>query len=404
MSQAAFHYRALDGSGNESQGVLRAATKQDAYRRLAATGLTPVRIRKHVEREESHGRRRRRRVKSAEISHFTYQLSVLLEARIPVVDCFRSIAEQEQNETLRRIVLEIAARVQSGQTITSALEPHKRLFGSVYLETVRAAEQSGNMISVLAHLAESVEEQQEMRRLVKGALMYPMAVLVALTMAITFLIVFVVPRFGRMFVARGVELPFLTQALMTLGESVKSYWHVYTIVIGGIVVGGWRLWKLPKARSVIDRYLHRIPYLKGVLVGLAVGRFASVFGLCLGSGLGLIESLEMSGRATGRPMLMDDVSKMVQQVRQGGKLGDVLKSCAYLPGFVKQLLRAGEESAELTKMCRIIARHYSRETKHSTKNLSTVLEPVLIAMLTGAVLVVALAVFLPMWDMVSIVG
>lgn len=404
MTQLAYQYEAVDARGKSSQGVIRAATKQDAYRRIAAGGVTPVRIHEAKAQAGSLLSRLRTRIRPQDVAHFTYQLSVLLEARIPVVECFRSIADQEPNAKFRAVILDIAAAVQSGKTITEALTVHQRLFGEVYLQTVRAAETSGNMIKVLAHLAEQVEEQAEMRRMVKGALMYPATVVAALGLGTAFLVTFVVPKFAAMFRGRGVPLPFLTEALDTLGTSIRGYWYLYLL---GLTLVGWsaRLaWRNAQCRAVIDRILNKAPVLGGVLTGLAVSRFASVFGLCLSSGLGLIETLEMAGKASGRPVLQKDVAIMIRQVKSGGRLGDALQMCSYMPGFVKQLFRAGEESAELGRMCQIVTRHYGRETKHLVKNLATVIEPVLIAMLTGVVLMVALAIFLPMWNMASLMN
>lgn len=408
MSAAArFQYVAVDRSGQRTRGVVNAATRADAYRSLAGSGLTPVRLRAASGDGGNAGggvlaALKRDGVSKSEIAHFTYQLSVLLGARIPVVQCFRSIAEQEPNDKLRAIVLSIAQNVEAGNTITESIEPHARLFGTVYVETVRAAESSGNLVAVLEHLAEQVEEQQEMRRVVRGALMYPVAVLATLAIATLFLLTFVLPRFAEMFAERGVDLPWLTVALLAVGDALRHYWYAFLAGIGGVIALARIALRSPLWRERIDAALHRVPYLRAILVGLAVSRFAGVFGVCLRSGLGLIESLEMAGRATGRPMLQRDARVMVDQVRAGGRLRLVLDRCEYLPGFVKQLLAAGEETSEIPKMCGIAARHYSRETKHLTKNASTVLEPVLIAMLTGVVLVVALAVFLPMWDMASL--
>lgn len=404
MSQLAYQFEAVDARGKASRGVIRAATKQDAYRRIAAGGVTPVRIAEAKAQAGSLLSRLRSRIRPQDVAHFTYQLSVLLEARIPVVECFRSIADQEPNAKFRTVILDIAAAVQSGKTITEALSVHQRLFGEVYLQTVRAAEASGNMIKVLAHLAEQVEEQAEMRRLVKGALMYPATVVAALGLGSAFLITFVVPKFAEMFRGRGVPLPFLTEALDTIGTSVRGYWYVYLL---GVALMGWIVkasFKHPQSRGLIDRVLNRTPVIGGVLTGLAISRFSSVFGLCLSSGLGLIETLEMAGKASGRPVLQKDVQIMIRQVKSGGKLGDALQMCAYMPGFVKQLFRAGEESAELGRMCQIVTRHYGRETRHLVKNLATIIEPVLIAMLTGVVLMVALAIFLPMWNMASLMN
>ncbi len=402
MSQLTYQFRAVDARGRESQGVVKAGTRQDAYRRIASTGVTPVRI---IEAREGGApllSRLRARVRPQEIAHFTYQLSVLLEARIPVVDCFRSIADQEPNPAFRRIILEIAATVQSGKSITEALGAHGGLFGEVYVQTVRAAEASGNLIKVLGHLAEQVEEQGEMRRMIKGALMYPLTVVAALVLGTGFLVTFVVPKFAEMFRGRGVALPVLTEVLDALGTSVKGYWFVYLTGLGVSFFVARLLVRRPQVRGVIDRWSERIPLLGGVLIGLAVSRFASVFGLCLTSGLGLIDTLEMSGKAAGRATIRKDVETMIRQVKSGGKLGEALQGCPSMPGFVKQLFRAGEESAELGRMCQIISRHYGRETRHLVKNAATVIEPVLIALLTGVVLMVALAIFLPMWNMMNL--
>ena len=405
MTQISFQYQALDRSGTASVGIVHAANRQDAYRRIAATGLTPTKIIAGRQAGANPGGSIfSRKIKGQDVANFTYQLSVLLEARIPVVDCFRSIAGQESNPEFRRIILEIAASVQQGRNITDSLAPYERVFGRVYLETIRAAEKSGNMIKVLSHLAEATEDQVEMKRTIRGALMYPLTVVCALTAATLFLVTFIVPKFAKMFRDRNVPLPALTEALDAFGSSVQGYWYVYIAAIVGVVLFMLQTWRSPQGRAMIDRYLHLIPYVNGMLTGVAVGRFAGVFGLSLGSGLGLLEALDMSGRATARPMLMDDVQMMIRQVKQGGRLGDVLVSCTYMPPFVKQLLRAGEESAELTRMCQILSRHYTRETRHMAKNIATIVEPILIAGLTGVVLVIALAIFLPMWNMVSLVG
>lgn len=403
MSSLSFEYIAITRDGDSARGTVVAPSKQDAYRRLTADGMTPTRLR------ESRSKQGLRailsgRIRADEIAHFTYQFSVLLEARIPVVSALQSMAEQETNPALATICSSIAREVQSGRSITDALRPHQSIFGSVYIETVRAAEISGNLISVLAHLAETVEEQGEMRRLIRGSLMYPIAVLVTLSIATLFLITFVVPKFATMFAARGVDLPLLTVVLMTVGQSLRGWWYLYGAGIVGGILAMRMAWKHESVRYRMDAILHKVPYLRDILTGMAIARFAGVLGIALRSGVGLIDSITMAGNATGRPMLQANTQLMVAQVRKGGRLREILSECDYMTGFTRQLLSAGEEAAEIPRMCEILAKHYARETRHKAKNLSTAVEPVLIALLTVVVLIVALAVFLPMWDMVSILG
>lgn len=398
MSAVAFEYRAVDRSGREHRGVAQAPTRETAYRHVLAMGLTPTDLR------PASGRRRSRSVKAKELAQFTHQLGVFIESRIPLSAALADIAEQETNDRFRAVLTDVAAHVQAGEQLSASMARHASVFGEVYVESIRAAEQSGTMSRILEHLAEMLERMDETRRQVRGALLYPAIVLGTLTIAVSFLVTFVVPRFAGMFRARGVDLPVLTRVLMWLGESARQWWWVWLLALAACVVLGPRLARAPAARTGIDRLLHRVPVIRDLLRGLALSRFARVLGLSLSSGLGLIDALLMSGRASGRPMLEADVRRLAEQVRVGGRLSDILPSCPYLPVFTRRLLAAGEQAGELPRMCSTIARQYERETSQLARNLGTVIEPVLVVLIAGVVLFVALAIFLPMWDMVKLMG
>lgn len=403
MSTLTFQYTTVDRAGAKHTGVLSAANRAEALRKLAAGGATPLQL-KPVRERRRMALLGPRSVAPRDIAHIVHQLSVLLQARIPLPEGVRSIAEQETNPRLRAALLDIASRMQAGDTFTTALGHHPALFSTIVVETVRAAEASGNIIKVLEHLAEMLEQQQESRHQVKQALTYPVIVLVALSSATLFLIAVVVPKFASMFEARGMELPLLTRALQLFGVSLRSWWWGYGLAIAGLVVMVRRARKSRDLSKTLDRVLHRVPYLSRVLTALAVSRFARVLGISLSSGLGLIESIDMSSRAAARPLLRADALVMVEQVRNGGRLSEVLKICPYIPSFARRMLAAGEESAELPRMCDIVARQYEREASRLIKNSATVIEPLLIATLTTVVMIVALAIFLPMWDMVGLMG
>jgi type II secretory pathway component PulF len=391
-----FSYTAVDRRGRRCRGVARAATEVDAFRQVTAAGLTPVKIRL------AGARRKRRGVGVKDVAHFTYQLGVLIGARVPIGEGLRSIAEQEAPGKFRDVISHLFARIESGGRIAEAMADHPEVFGDLYLQTIRAAEETGTLVKALEYLAEMMERTLETRQQVRTALMYPLCVITTLGLAVTFLVGFVIPRFAKMFAQKNVDLPFFTKLLMWFGESMQGYWWAYLAVILGTAYAVRRAWKTEQGRWHIEKFLHRIPGIKDILVGMSVARFARVFGLCLNAGLGLIDALHMSGRAAARPMLVRDVERLIDQVRTGGRLGHALIACEYLPPFAKRMITSGEESAELTKMCGVIARHYERDTAALTKNLSTVIEPVLIVLIAGVVLVVALAIFLPMWDMVKL--
>ncbi len=398
MSALTFDYRAVDKGGAKHKGTAVAATEAEAFRQVAARGLIPVSI-----TPAAHQVARSARFNLRDIAHFTAQLAVLVGARVPISDGLLSIAEQEPDPRLAKVIKDLAARIEAGSPLAEAMSAHAGVFGDVYVETIRAAERSGNLVKVLESVSEMLERAQEINHQVKAALMYPLCVVGVLILGLAFLLGFVVPRFGEMFQSRGVELPALTEALMIIGNSLKQWWFAYAGAVVAGVVGVRRAWRTPGGRLWLDRVFHRIPAVRDVLVGLAIGRLTRVLGISLGSGLGLIESLELAGKATGRPILMNDVDRMIRQVRSGGRLSEALVGCNYLTPFTKRMMNAGENSGELPKMCTLIARHYDRESMYLAKNLATAIEPVMIVMIAGAVLVVALAIFMPMWSMGSLI-
>jgi len=398
VSALHFEFKATDAAGRTQSGRINATDRAAAIREVRSKGLTPVSV---IERKARRSFLAPR-VRTAEIAQFTYELGTLLDAAVPIGDGLRAIAEQEANPAVGEMVRRIAQRVDAGSSITEALREHERAFGSVYIETIGAAEKSGSMRRALEELAENLEWQDEARRRVQQAVMYPLAVGVALGGGTAFLLAFVVPRFTSMFAARGVELPALTRALAAIGASLTNFWWVYLLAIAATLFLARATWASSAGRVAIDRALHRAPYFGSMLRALAVTRFSRVLGVSLSAGISLVDAVEQAGRASGRPMLAQEMADAARQVRMGSSLADAIASTSYLPIFAKRMLAAGEEAAELPRLCTVVARRYEREAEHLSKNLGTLIEPLLIAALTGVVLLVALGIFLPMWDMASV--
>jgi type II secretory pathway component PulF len=343
-SQLTYTYKALDTQGTRKRGVLQAENQSEAYRQLTAAGLKPIKL---VARRAGGQGLRRGKVGAKELAHLTYQFAVLMEARIPIADGLRSIAEQESNQRLRETIMDVAAQIEAGYSITEALSQHRALFGGVYIETVRAAEVSGNMVKILARLAEMLEMRYESNKNIKGALIYPICVVVAMVLGAAFLMVVIVPKFSGMYESRGVDLPYPTQLLLGTSEFLRELWPLVLAGVGGAFWSVRKAWRSPVTKHKMDDWMHKVPFLRDVLRGLAVSRFAHVLGTSLQSGLGLIDALDMAGGASGRPMLQADTQKMREQVKEGGRLTDVMLACAYLPGFARRMIAAGEETAEM---------------------------------------------------------
>jgi type IV pilus assembly protein PilC len=399
VNDLTFEYTAYSASGVMSRGRTEASSKHEAFGRVQAMGLTPVNLRA-VRARSSRGWA----VASKDLAHFTYQLSVLLDAKIPLAEGLSSIAEQEREGPLREIVEDVARRVKAGEGVASALGVHRAAFGEVFVESVRASERTGTLGTILNHLAEMLERSQEATRQVRGALLYPASVAVVLALASIFLVGVVVPRFGEMFAKRGVPLPLLTRIVMDVGMSVRTFWWAYGIAVIGCLISVRWLWTSERGKRALDRVAHRIPYVSRIIRGLGISRFARVLGIGLSSGLGLIEALTLAGKASGRPMIAMDTDRMARSIQGGERFAACLQKSDYFPLFGKRMLVAGDQSGEMARMCDVVARHYERECQHLTKDLSSVLEPIMIVGIAGVVLVVALSIFLPMWDMAHLVG
>jgi len=388
----------MDRAGKESRGTVSALNRDQAFRQIVEKGLTPLSI-KYSRKKKI---KKRKNIKTQDISQFTYQLRVLLEARIPIGDGLSSIAQQEDNAALREVLLDIAASVESGQTIANSMEPHRAIFGDVYIETIKAAEQSGTMLQTLDHLSIAIERMEESRRLVVGALIYPACVIATLLLAVSFLVLYTIPKFANMYASRGMSLPLLTRVLAGIGNSFQTYWWLYIIIMFVSLYGFRYVWK--EHQPWLEIVFHKIPAVENVLVALAVARFSRVFSVSLSAGLGLLDAIEMAKRASGRVALAHDAQVLGDRIRSGQQLADGLDHTSYLPGFAKRMLIAGEQSGELVRLTGVVAKHYERETTYKIKSLTAMIEPVLVVTIAFVVLMIALAIFLPMWNMVELMS
>lgn len=399
MSILTYRYDAITATGQKTKGTIRAGSEQEAYRKINATGVTPVSLTAVRAKAPLFSFSK---VKHQDIVNLTRELAVLVEANIPLEQGLISIAQHEKNVALADMVRDIATQLQSGVSLANALEKHKSAFGTVYIEAMRAAEKSGSLIAVTQHLVEMLERQAENRQMVIRAMTYPLIVLAMVAGALTVIVGFVVPKFAATFAARGVKMPLPTRIVQTVGLSVHDHWYYY---LGALVaaIAAWIVtWRHPAGRLVLEKFLAGVPYIGQIIITHTAARFARVMGIGLASGLGVIESITIAGSSTGRPVFANDCSAMASRIKQGDKLADALTESRYLPAFAQRMIGAGKDSKEVSRACDIVARHYDRESSNLTKNINTIIEPLLTVGLAAIVLTVALAVFLPMWQMARI--
>ncbi|MEM9065664.1 MAG: type II secretion system F family protein [Planctomycetota bacterium] len=404
MSPTTFLYKATDRSGRERKGKIGAPNEAEAVRRLHRAGFEVAELR--VEGGKSLAGRGRAggRISSEQIAGLARELSVLLEAGIPLGRGLAAIADNEPNEALRTVVRQVAASVEAGQPLTDALGAHRHAFSDVFIETVRSAERSGELRASMLHLADLLERQIVVQQQLRKALTYPVIVLAVVAIAMAVIIVFVVPRFAQTFASQGIDLPLATVILRDFGASVRAHWWAYATGLF-LCVLGFRTWVGSSGgRLTFERIMLRTPYLRAIIEATTAARFVRVLGVALGAGVEIVDAVEMAGRATGRPLFVAETRRMASGLRTGKSIGEILQGNPLLPGFARRMLGAGKDSAELSKTCAVIARHYDRQSDHLTSNVTTIIEPVLTVLMAAVVLVIALSVFLPMWSVIGSQG
>jgi MSHA biogenesis protein MshG len=399
MSAITYQYQAVDASGSQTKGTIRALDEAEAYRKLAASSLTPLSLAPMKSRGSSLSFNR---VNLVDIVNLTRELAVLVEARIPLDRGLVSIAEHERKPELAAMIRDIATMIEGGQSITQAMEKYRDTFGDVYIETMRAAEKSGNLQGVTSHLAEMLEKQMEARSQLRRAMAYPVIVLTMISAALTVIVGFVVPKFAATFASGNKKLPLATKIVQAVGASFQAHWWAYLAALVTIIVTLVVMWKNERGRLILEDILSRLPYVGKAVTYMATARFARVLGISLSSGMDVIDSLLIAARATGRPIFVNDAESMANKLRQGERLSDVLQTTRYLPPFAKRMIGAGKDSKELARSCEIVSRHFDRESSNLLKNVNTIIEPVMTVALAGIVLLVALSVFLPMWQMAKV--
>lgn len=399
MNEIRYEYTAASPNGQPSSGFVEAMGEQDAYRRLAARGLTPLKLKECRVRAPLFSFNK---IGSDDVAGFTRELGVLLEAKIPLARGLASIAEHNDKAAMRVLVRKIAVAVEAGMPLTQAFSEHPETFNEVYIETIRAAERSGNLSGVVTHLADLLERQAETRQMLRRALTYPIIVLAVIAMAISIIFLFVVPRFASTFESQNIKLPLVTVIVQSVAASFKGHWYAYLGTLVGAAMLLTTMWRSERGRPRLELILTRLPYVGKLVLSNTVSRFCGIMTIGLNSGLDVIESMEMSGRATGTHAFERQTRVMAERLRRGEQLGDVLTGSRYIPSFARRMIAAGKDAKELGRACEIVARHYERQSSHLMKNVNTVIEPLLTVALASIVLVIALSVFLPMWEMLKV--
>jgi type IV pilus assembly protein PilC len=345
-----------------------------------------------------------RRVRMKEIVHFTRQFATMVNSGLPLVQCLDILAQQSENKFLSRSVREVQADVESGATLADALRNHPKVFSDLYVNMVAAGEAGGILDTVLLRLSVFMEKNEALVRKVKGAMIYPGVILSVAVVAVTVLLVFVIPTFESMFTSVDMQLPAPTRFVIWMSDALKNYWW---LMLGLILAGAWTLrlyYKTSTGRLALDRLLLRVPIVGDLLRKTAVARFTRTLGTLLSSGVSILDGLEITARTAGNRVIHDAVMRSRSSIAGGETIAEPLKESGVFPPMVTQMINVGEQTGTIDEMLDKIADFYDDEVDTAVEALLSAMEPMLIVFLGVIVGGMIVAMYLPIFDMINVVG
>lgn len=407
-----FSYTAIDASGKQKSGVLSASSSDDATAQIKSMGLFVTNLVTADKATKGKGRRRaaasssttRKKpvtigkiVKEKGLAVFTRQLSTLLQAGLPLLRSLEVLMRQEKNPGFKYVLEELAENVRSGNTFSDGLLQHPKVFNRLYVNMVKAGEAGGVLDVVLNRLARFMEKSIKIKGKVKSAMVYPVIVLFIAMAILTFLMIFVVPKFQEIFdeLLEGAPLPTLTRWVMGVSYFVKDN---ALLTIGILVVVGIILKILKSTRKgarAVDRAMISLPPVGDLFKKAAIARFSRTFGTLLSSGVPILNCLTITRDTIGNRILMDAIEKVHDRVKEGDSVSGPLEASKVFPTMVTSMIDVGEETGELPEMLNRIADTYDEEVDNAVAALTSIIEPIMIVILAFIVGIIVIALFLP---------
>ena len=400
-----FAYRAVGVGGAARSGTLEAQDLDRAIDQVRGMGLTPVRIVPGHGDGAAPGRTRFalpwRRAKPSELILFTRQLETMLEAGLPLLSTLETLHDQATDPALKEAVDGVRADIEQGSTLTEAMSRRPHCFPPLYVGLIRAGEEGGLLTPMLDRVGTILEYQEETRQRIRSATFYPLLVVGELVAAFVVLVKFVLPRFADLFRNLGANLPLPTRVLIAMSDGFDRFW-LPLLALGVTAAALGTLWiRTDRGRTTVDGWILRVPLFGAIVRKVALARFARVLGALVESGIPIVQALAISRGVLGNKVLELEIDRMREGLVEGHGLAGPLRESRVMPPLVTKMLAVGEETGSIAPMLARIARYYDRDVDYAVKNLSAALEPALLVVLGASVLFTALAVFLPLWNLMS---
>jgi MSHA biogenesis protein MshG len=419
---AVFKYSGRDRQREAVVGHLEAATIYAAANQLTTQGITPIDIEPaddvpaaatlqssaaaHQDVGASLQQLLRRfgqgQVELLDLIFFSRQMHTLLRAGVPILKALQGLRETTSNVALGGIIEQLSSSLDSGLDLTSAFRRHPQVFSTLFISMVQVGESTGNLPEAFLQLAFYLEREKDTRDRIKQAVRYPIFVIIAIGIALAIINLFVIPAFASVFKSFHAELPWATRILIATSEFSLAYWHVTLATLVALAVAARRYVATARGRYRWHRYQLRLPLIGELIFQASLARFARSLSVTLKAGVPLVQGLMVVSRAVDNDYIGERVTAMREGVERGESITRTAHATGLFPPMVLQMIAVGEESGTVDELLREVAQFYEGEVDYNLKNLSAAIEPILITFIGAVVLVLALGVFLPMWDLAQV--
>lgn len=395
-----YSYEVINRAGTTVTGQIEAEQEYAAVERLRKMGFTVVEV-KEVRSSPFAGLfKSRRKVSMGDLSLFSRQLAAMLNAGIPLTRALFTLSEQVTNPTLKEALGETARNVEGGMSFTEALNAYPHIFSSLYVGMIHSGEVSGGVEQTLTQLANQLQKDKELRDNIRSASLYPIIVGVFALLVLLGMMFFLVPIFMGFF-PPGADLPLPTRVIMAISDSLRGYWYIWFLVIAGAVLGVRYYFRTPAGKTNWDRWKIKIPAFGPLLYRAVVARYARTLATLLATGIPVTHALESAGRACGSSIIHGISREVGEKIHEGKSIAEPLEESGAFPPMVTHMIAVGEETGALPDLLTRIAEFYEEEVNTMTKGLAALIEPILLIMVGIVVGGMLLALYLPIFTVIT---
>lgn len=392
-------YKAVTKEGEVVQGLIEAKNINDAARHLRSRDFMPINI---TSKETDLLRFLPfNRFSGSNLIFFTRQLASMLSSGLTLMQALSIMKEQVSSPVVKDVVSGIIVDIEEGKSLSLALEKYPRVFSQIYVSLVKAGEASGLLDKVMSRLAENLEKQQELKSTIKSALIYPVIVILGIIGVMFIMMIFVIPQLSIMYSGMNIEMPFSTRVVIGVSDFTKKFWpFIFGIVILFFVLMG-RWYKTETGKLAIDAIILKIPIFGKLIKQSILTEFTRTLGLLVGSGTLVIEALMKTSEITGNVLYQSAIKDVAKKVEKGISVGDAMSFYSLFPPLLIQMAKIGEQTGKLDDSLGKVSQYYERETEQTVKNLTTLMEPIIMVILGLGVGFMLLAVITPIYKLTS---